>query len=487
MTLVRVVVVGVWAVAVGVLGWRSLGWPLIHDGPIMHYIAWRISQGAAPYRDIFDMNFPGTYVLHMAVLWVLGGGDGAWRVFDLGWLVAGALAVWALARSWGVMAAACGALFFALHHLAAGPWQSGQRDFLLCPLLLLGTLAVARWLERLGGAGTLTLGGLALGAGITVKPHALLLAAALGAVVLIGTWRTGVWTPAVAYLVGVAVPPLVVVLWVAALGAGPAWRSTVFDYLIPLYSRVGRPERWGFYRGSAWLPIAAAVVLSLGSALAHRRFSARHALVGLGLGYGVVHYVGQAKGWEYHVYPLAAFAAVLLGSEVEPLLRARQVLIAGPLVTCLLVGVAGFWLKGAEAAQAAEGGWITAKEKQVSALVADLSRRLRPGDQVQVLDTTEGGVHALLRLRIVQPTRFLYDFPFYSHVDDPVIRGLRAEFIAGLGAHPPRYIVLFRRGWPAGGYERLAAFPELRRLLLDGYRPVQERDGYRLYAKRDDS
>jgi hypothetical protein len=39
---------GVW------LGWRSLGWPLVHDAPLMHYVAWLMAQGAVPYRDVFD-------------------------------------------------------------------------------------------------------------------------------------------------------------------------------------------------------------------------------------------------------------------------------------------------------------------------------------------------------------------------------------------------------------------------------------------------
>src|SRR5438874_10781689 len=54
------------------VGWLSLPWPLIHDAPIMHYVAWRIGQGAVPYRDLFDMNFPGVYLLHLLVLKTLG-------------------------------------------------------------------------------------------------------------------------------------------------------------------------------------------------------------------------------------------------------------------------------------------------------------------------------------------------------------------------------------------------------------------------------
>src|SRR3989442_12679032 len=125
------------------------------------------------------MNFPCVYLLHMIVLKLFGSSDAGWRAFDLIWLTATSLAAAALAAPWGRPAAAGAGLFFAVYHLAAGAWQTGQRDFLLCPFLLLAALGVARWAERPGGPASLAWGGLAVGAGITVKPHAGLFAAAL--------------------------------------------------------------------------------------------------------------------------------------------------------------------------------------------------------------------------------------------------------------------------------------------------------------------
>ncbi len=139
-------------VVVGYVGWLSLGWPLIHDAPIMHYIAWRIGDGAVPYRDLFDMNFPGVYLLHLAVLRTLGAGDVAWRVFDLAWLTLTSLTIAALAAPWGRLAVIGGALFFAAYHLGGGAWQVGQRDFLLCPFLLLAALGVVRWVSAATGS-----------------------------------------------------------------------------------------------------------------------------------------------------------------------------------------------------------------------------------------------------------------------------------------------------------------------------------------------
>ena len=115
------------AVLVGALAWRSRGWPLIHDAPLMYYIAWRIGEGAVPYRDLFDMNFPGVYLLHLAALRLFGAGDAGWRVFDLAWLAATSLAAAALAARWGRFAAAGAGLFFAAYHLAASKRNGHSR------------------------------------------------------------------------------------------------------------------------------------------------------------------------------------------------------------------------------------------------------------------------------------------------------------------------------------------------------------------------
>src|SRR5262249_42181080 len=120
-------VLGLLGVALHV-GWLSLPWPLIHDAPIMHYIGWRIGEGAVPYRDLFDMNFPGVYLIHLMVLKLFGAGDAAWRTFDLVWLALTSFTIAFFARPWRRVASIGGAAFFAAYHLGAGAWQTGQRD-----------------------------------------------------------------------------------------------------------------------------------------------------------------------------------------------------------------------------------------------------------------------------------------------------------------------------------------------------------------------
>ena len=481
-----VLVVAAFGALAALLAWRSLTWPVIHDIALMHYVAWRIGEGATPYRDLFDMNQPGTYLIHLAVLRTLGGGDLAWRIVDLAWLAATAGAIAAFAAPWGALASAAGAFVFATYHLAGGAWQAGQRDFLVCVLLLLGALGVVRWVER-GRLANLVWSGALLGAGLTVKPHVAVFVGALAAVVVVTAARGCGAVPAAgatgAFLASVAAAPLAVLLWLTAAGGLGAWYEIVTGYLIPLYSRLGRTSPWTVYRWHAWIPIAVAATVSLVAALLRGGARARHVVAGLGVTYGIFHYIGQGKGWEYHLDPLAAFAALLVAAELPAALLARRRLLAGTLAASLTASLVLLGAKGVEAS-AAEFWW--ARRATVHAVEVDLRARLAPGDTVQVLDTTEGGIHALFRLGVREPTRFIYDFHFFHDEDTPVVQALRKEFVVDLDRHPPRVIVLFERGWPAGGYDRVERFPALAERLRERYQAPLPRAGYRIYVKRDD-
>jgi hypothetical protein len=63
------------------------------------------------------------------------------------------------------------------------------------------------------------------------------------------------------------------------------------------------------------------------------------------------------------------------------------------------------------------------------------------------------------------------------------VRALRAELVRDLDARPPALVVLCEEGWPAGGYERIDAFPALRERLAR-YDLVQTGPGYRIHAQR---
>src|SRR5580704_10601645 len=61
----------------------SRHWPLVGDASLIHYIAFLIEHGKAPYRDLHEMSMPGSYLIEMAAMKVFGEGAVAWRCFDL--------------------------------------------------------------------------------------------------------------------------------------------------------------------------------------------------------------------------------------------------------------------------------------------------------------------------------------------------------------------------------------------------------------------
>ena len=478
------------------LGWRSLGWPLIHDAPLMHYVAWLIGQGAVPYRDVFDMNLPGVYAVHVGVLRTLGAGDLAWRFFDLAWLLATAVLLWAYCRPVAGGAGAAGAaLLFALYHLAGGAWRAGQRDFLLCLLVLACAYGVARSWESAGALGPLLLGGAALGAGMMLKPQAGLLWAAWTVAAAAGRRRAGRsgLGGAATLVAGSLVAPALALGWLAWRGGLAPFVEVLGGYVLPLYPHVGRALWWQAigWHGHGWALMALLGALAaLGAWTARREPSRVRMWLALsGAAYGAVHFLAQGKGWEYHLYPLALFLCLLAGLALSPrptLAAARGSLRAlrPARVAAAVLLAASVVVLGVKGVEAVDAPWIAAKERMVTALAADLERVAGPGTTVQVMDTTAGGIHALLRLGRREPTRFLYDFHFFHDESDPRIQALRAEFAGRLAAAPPAAIVVMQDTWPVPGYERLDRFPEVARLLADRYTLVREGEGYRIHAKR---
>ncbi|MET0849843.1 MAG: glycosyltransferase family 39 protein [Candidatus Rokuibacteriota bacterium] len=482
------------------LVWQSRSWPLFHDAPLMHYIAWLIERGGVPYRDAFDMNLPGVYAIHWAVLRVLGAGDVAWRVFDLGWLAGTGFLLWAYCRPvGGVTAGAGAAILFALYHVAGGAWRTGQRDFLMCAPILVGAWGLARSWERGGARAPLVWSGLAIGAAMTMKPSAALLLAAgmlVGAAARRGA-PGGPLAGATAVLAGGLVAPALVVGWLAWRGGLGPFVAIFRDYVLPLYSRAGRHSLRDlvtvaqFAHGVTIFCLFGGLA-ALGVAAAWRTPGAPR--VGIALGgaaYGVVHYLGQGKGWEYHFYPLAVFLCAVAGSALAGPAASRGARASArdllrPLAAVALAGAVVVVLH-TKAVEVMQSPVVTTMVRRVTSLSRELVTIVPAGERVQVMDTTGGGIHALFRLGIREPTRFIYDFHFFHHTDDPRILALRREFAAGLEAAPPAAIVIFRNDWLRNRYDRIDELPAVASLLERRYTLAVEGDGYRIHAKRSGS
>ncbi len=479
------------ALVMGLLFWMAAGlaplltmsirWPLIHDAPIMHYIAWRVAHGAVPYRDILDMNLPGVYVIHMLVLTLFGDSDLGWRLFDLFWLAITNGFLWSLCypkgRSWAVVAL----LSYSTFHLSSGAPGMGQRDYLEFLFLAAGAYLAVRALDMRLERRLLFASGIAFGCAMSIKPFAGMMWLAVAALAALqpAAGETNRLRVAGPVLAGGLVLPCILAAWLAAIGGLPSFISMAAGVL-PIYSRLhDRPfvsyvaEYWPI-----WLPCVLTIPVSLLNGRAeHRRW-----ILMLGVVYGALHYLVQAKGWLYQLYPLVGFSGALVATTIGEGLKASQRVVriaVFALTSTFIVGI-GTWGERFGQARA-----LTADTSAtVASLESDLSRRLHSGETVQSFDTTGGCIHALFRMKLALPTRYLGDYLIFTAADRPYLRRLRVTVMSDLRSRPPDLLVVYRWGWPTGQYDRLDRFPELRCWMSDNYRVDVTRTSYVIYRRR---
>ena len=494
------------------LAWRSRNWPLVHDQVIMHYIAWLITQGLVPYRDIFDMNLPGVYLLHLGFWNLFGPSDHAWRLFDLSWTAMTCALVYVYCRGmidrWSATSAAA---LFAVYHLSDGAAQAGQRDLLIAGLLLAAAYCVVRFSET-GRSRFLWCSGGAVGAALAIKPLPGLFWLACAGVAGYGAKRLGQsMSRAILIVLGAGVIlPGIALAWVWWMGGLPAFISVQKDYVLPLYARTGRGSLWGalsfaFYQGVPLLELglrdfraarfaAAIAIIVAGVGLLcvlRHSWTLRHSVGALGIAYGVVHFLLQGKFFPYHLYPLVVFMCVLVatvlasaGEKGSARLQDKwRTGIGWGYATLVVYGIfiAGLGIRGVTGTKGLttfndiSGAGIV---RDVDSIARDLAGVVPAGAMVQSLDAHNLTIHALLKLGIREPSRFLYEFHFFHDIDDPRIRMLRAELIADLTRHRPAAIVV------AVNDRWLAEFSELRSLLSRSYDQAIVRSNYRIYTLR---
>lgn len=501
----RIVNFAAWAGAILFAAWvarslvRSLAWPLIGDAALFHYVGWRISEGAVPYRNVFDFQFPGTLLTHLLVVKTIGPGDVAWRVFDLGWLAAGCAALWRCLRPFGALPAIVAASMFCTWHLLLGAWETGQRDFCMAVLIMSAVASLARALETERARRGVLVAGLLIGWATMIKPMAAVIALALVPFVLRAA-RTGQRTRkrvCLEYVLALAVLPTLCFVWVWISGGLPAFIDIVQRYLPSAHLHLEHKSaseialRWVSSRWSSQLYLSAC--LALISAALLRALGARIGLLVVAVLYGVFHVAVQRKGWLYHLEPAAisvcALSAVALARPVAGRVIGRRAQIErfGALVLrCAALYLCYSAVHDVYRRIESRGGigeLVTAHRARVESMRADLRAHVPPGGTALVMDWLPGGVEALLRERIPQPTRLTVDFPMFVDPAAPFVNEFRTQFIADLRGQPPDSIIVCR--WPhdPGGLRQLETFEELDAFVKESYRLEAERSEYSVFVR----
>lgn len=493
--------------AVGSFAVSSLRWPLVGDAPLFHYIVSLTQHGWAPYRQIIDLNLPGTYVVQALVMRWLGEGALAWRVHDFGLLLLIGLAMAAVCGPGRRFAALFAAAVFALIHGRDGLIDTGQRDLLMTALLLLGCAALLQAQLRRRSSFSL---GLAIGAAATVKPLALLLLLVWGAILVARLradrrpWRSHLLLA----FFGAALPVLAVA---AALTRWHAWYGFlgISRYLVPLHAGIFRWPLLHLLAGSVssvllglfllWLPVFAA---------ARQWRSYQGAALLAGFAFGIVSYVAQGRGYPYHCYPSQAFWLLLAGLAWQRGLRDKRLSIMGVSVAGLLFGTLVVVPRSLSQ--------IRHFSRQPDEFSVSLARDLHDlggpalDGKVQCLYQAGGCLAVLYGARLIQSTGYLYDcYLFVPPADTAQLRDrdwYRNGFAEAWLRNPPVYVIVTSDECglrpPGFSYGKLEQWPWLHHVLASRYRPVREQVpvtriawggvpvlpyGYRIYRRLGDA
>jgi hypothetical protein len=436
------------AVLAGWLLWLSLGWPLVGDATIFHFIASQMSMGAVPYRDIIDVNMPLIYDIHAAIVALGAMSDVGWRLFDLAATallsVCILMLVWPAGRAVAILAV----LAVLLMHLLLGRYAAGQRDFLMTIPTLAAAWASVKIAEdprrfriflALAGAFAMT--------AALIKPSGIVLLA-LPLLAKRLQWRDPIWIAAGAIAVGT-----VVFGALAARGGLGAFITMIRD-VMPVYASMGARPLLEVLKALQWLAPIAGLAVAAALGIGMSKPPRVRVMIGLTV-FGLIHLLVQRKGWSYHVYPLGV-GLVCWGAWTLAALSVWRV-AASLTVMALTLG----WCVLHSISTVDDNTALRA----ASAMQSVLERHLPRTARVQMLDADSGAFLAMARAGMRQATPHIQWFSLLL-ADDSV----RRDFLSALDVDPPDAVLLTNDQWPKGaGFEAVDGWLEFTAILKSQY------------------
>jgi hypothetical protein len=440
------------------VGW-SWHWPLVGDASLMHYVVFLMSKGLRPYKDIVDINLPGSYFFEAFAMHLLGWGALAWRVYDLFLLTSIGAAILFVSGPRHLFSGFVASVLFALIHIQDGVAELGQRDLLVAALVLWAYVALFAAQRKPGRAVLISLSGLLIGVSLTIKPTFLM----LGIVLLLLSTRSARQAGigklrCLGYgAAGLVTPPLIVAGWLYGAGSLQGFRILATT-LIPFHAELGR-RSLSYLIVHSTSPIAPLCVAWLVVLIVMRpRMNLERLELLAGVGCAFLSYVMQGKGLSYHRYPFLALVLVTMEMDfVEALSQTntcQMLAVAALAFECYFVAPRAAWLSRS----------FTATERFEQALGSELLALPLPlSKEVQCLDTFGGCINTLYDLRIVQSTGYLYDcYLFTPHQNETTARYRAAFWTAYLAARPQILVVTdqFCFG-DEGGFNKIHNWPVL--------------------------
>ncbi|GAC1359041.1 MAG: hypothetical protein NVSMB3_06400 [Acidobacteriaceae bacterium] len=447
----------------------SIHWPIVWDAAVMHYISLLMDHGMKPYQDITDSNMPGTYITERLAMHLFGGGDLAWRLYDLFLCGALTLATTVIARPYDWLAGVYAGLFFTLFHGSDGPRFTGERDLVMTVLLVCALAFLLTALRRLHPVWMLPFA-LASGMAASIKPTSAPLAILLfvAALLLVRRRDRNLVLPLIGWTAaGYALTAAIVFGFLFRYHALHPLLFVVRD-LLPSYVSLRQLGVAELLRSI--LPHSVILILALTVLLAlwNRGWNAERWLILVGVVFGAVSYFAQRKGFPYHRYPLLAFLFLFMGIEILLGLRRRGISRAVAAAALVLFTFLS------------EPHLLHSMRPQSATFPINFSERLssdlrplgvdRLQGQVECYDLTYGCFSALYHLGVVQPNGITGDLLFFSPTSTPAVDYYRKLFWR-LDAKRPASVLVITNQWfqESNSFEKLKAWPAFDEYLQAQY------------------
>lgn len=470
---------------------HSAHWKLVNDAAQIHYVCFLMDHGMAPYRDILEINWPGTYVVNWSVMHTLGAGAPAWRIFDLTLMGVSCWAMVAIAAPYDWFAGVFGAALFILYHGRDGAGQEGQRDLIIAVLLLCAyAFLFASFRSR--RMWPLFAFAVCAGAAATIKPTPLPFVLLLLVVAAMRPKRAGepILKPTLCMLLGLLIPLAVVGAFLICEHSLAAFWSLMHEAM-PFYHSLGAVSFPTLMALIATPSVMTLALLALSIAVIKRDWwNWEGKMLIAGILFGIASYLGQGKSFPYHRYPMLAFLFLWAGLQMVSALRSRGMVRAlGMIGVGLAVILAPIYVK-----QSIHRVWDT---EFTDSLTADL--RLLAGHplsgHVQCIYVPSDCDTALYQTRLVQSTGLLYDYLIFGSAQQQVIRDVRERFWQQFQRNTPQVVIVGGGLFPDGrGYEKLASWPLFEQELASHYVLFRDRTfrpneygprAYRIYVEKD--
>lgn len=495
----------------------SFRWPVTHDSTFLHYVAYLINEeGFLPYRDIFEFNMPGTYLIHMAIGKTLGYENHAFHIASVIWISLLSVVTWQLMRPAGRTASFGSIILFLLLYLKGGPHMILQRDAIAVLPIALAALMTVRYPTSSNHKLILTLIGICFGFAATIKPHFLIglpavilyLATATTAPITLKTLITSCLSKSIPVTAGATIIIAIPFFWLWRIDAIESFIELYTQY-VPFYVELSGDvqfrepaERLTFafsqffkFGRSPWLYLTALVGVFLtftprsNAEAPHDSSNRRCALLLLALAllYSVYAAIG-GKFWDYHWTTSKYFACLCTALIFSAPLKGESLLKVAATFAAIAITIAtsfpNQYMAISQLFQSRPMMVYTHPQGGRVDQISDyLEEHLSPGETAQPLDWITGAVQAMLQSKTPNATRFITDFQFYHHVSDPYIRNLRSQFIEQLVREMPTLIIDMKTKTKVSGEGVSYAFPELNQFVESNYEIVFEGEGYSILRR----